>query len=137
MNFLPFSLSSLCMPFCCFPPSFKTGGQFWQSSHIHCQRHPLAFSRPLHSLWLAEQGQARLRGQQDGGEVEGNRAHIAATCLPRKGKASHSCEGRERPGSRSGQPPAWDVGRRAAASEGPLQARLAAFLRVPPRFQAS
>ena len=39
-------------------------------------------------LLCLDQGQTSPGGHKEGGEVEGDRAHIAATCLPRKGRAS-------------------------------------------------
>lgn len=47
------------------------------------------------SLVCWDQSQASPGDHQEGREVEGDQAHTAATCLPRKGKAGHSCAGGE------------------------------------------
>lgn len=54
--------------------------------------------------------------------MEGNQAHIAATCLPRKGKASHSCEGSEQTWQQTGAASAtWDVTEEQLPPRGPCR----------------
>lgn len=67
-------------------------------------------------------GQASPGGHQEGREEEGDRAHLAATCLPRKGKAGHWREGSEQTWQQVGAASvAWDVAEEQLPPRGPCR----------------
>lgn len=69
-----------------------------------------------------DQGQPNPGGHQEGREVEGDGAHRAATCLPRKGKARHSCEGSQQTWQQLGAASAaWDVTEEQLPPRGPCR----------------
>lgn len=75
-----------------------------ESGHIHFGDKSCLIMAILLSLVCWDQGKANPGDHQEGREVEGDQAHIAATCLPRKGRASHSWGGREQTWPQSRQP---------------------------------